>query len=119
MLWRHVIPLHNGIISTSFDVSSLSKVTDGYTPGMMIAACEEILNDRRIKQQKKRPLVPSEFLVPLARINPVFKEEEEQFKTWFEKSPLGKARAKLAAGDDDDGKGKKGKKGKKSGKKKK
>lgn len=41
-------------------------------------------------------------------------------QTWYAKTPLGKKRAKAAAGDDDgDKKGKKGKKGKKSGKKKK
>jgi hypothetical protein len=42
-------------------------------------------------------------------------------QTWYTKTPLGKKRAKAAAGDDEGGdkKGKKGKKGKKSGKKKK
>lgn len=38
-------------------------------------------------------------------------------QTWYEKTPLGKKRAKAAKGDDDDGGGKKGKGKKGKGKK--
>lgn len=44
-------------------------------------------------------------------MDPIYKEEEEAFKSWYAKTPLGKKRAKAAAGDEDDGKGKKGGKG--------
>jgi len=39
-----------------------------------------ILTKRRIQQLPKRPLTASEFVAPLARIDPVFQEEEEALK---------------------------------------
>jgi hypothetical protein len=38
VLWRRLILKHNGTITNHLDVSSLSKVTDGYTPGHMVTA---------------------------------------------------------------------------------
>lgn len=125
LLWRRMIIKTGGVITTNIDVSSLAKVTDGYTPGHMQTAISQVLTDRRIQQLSKRPLQAVEFIAPLARIDPIYKEEEESFKAWYAKTPLGKKREKAAKGDDEDGgggkggKGKKGKKGKKKGKKKK
>lgn len=86
MLWRSLIIKNNGILSNSLDVSSLSKITDGYTPGHMVEACKHVLTDRRISQLAKKPLQAVEFIAPLARIDPIYKEEEEAFKvcTWVE-----------------------------------
>lgn len=36
VLWRTLIVKHNGIVHTQLDVSSLAKVTDGYTPGHLV-----------------------------------------------------------------------------------
>ena len=47
----------------------------------------------------------------LAKYEPVYKEEEEAFSAWYIKPPMGKKRAKILEGDDDD-------KGKDKGKKK-
>jgi hypothetical protein len=62
------------------DVSSLSKVTDGYTPGHMLTAITQVLTERRIQTLSKKPLQSVEFIAPLARIDPIYKEEEEAFK---------------------------------------
>uniref|UniRef100_A0A8W8LMD2 ATPase AAA-type core domain-containing protein n=1 Tax=Magallana gigas TaxID=29159 RepID=A0A8W8LMD2_MAGGI len=125
LLWRRLILKNNGVITNTLDVSSLSKVTDGYTPGHMLTAITQVLTERRIQTLSKKPLQSVEFIAPLARIDPIYKEEEEAFKGWYAKTPLGKKRAKAAQADDDDGgggkggKGGKGKKGKKKGGKKK
>ncbi|XP_013416976.1 IQ and AAA domain-containing protein 1 isoform X1 [Lingula anatina] len=124
LIWRSQIVKAGGIVGNNLDISSLAKITDGYTPGHMVTACQQVLTDRRISQLQKKPLQAVEFIAPLARIDPIYKEEEEAFKTWYAKTPLGKKRAKAAQGDDEDaggkgGKGKKGKKGGKKGKKKK
>ncbi|XP_019858160.1 PREDICTED: IQ and AAA domain-containing protein 1-like [Amphimedon queenslandica] len=104
-------------------MSSLAKVSDGYTPGHMITAITQVLTERRIQQLRKRPLTTAEFIPFLAKIDPIYREEEEAYKAWFNKTPLGKKRAKAikeAKGEDDGGGGKKGKgKGKGKGKKKK
>eukprot|EP00118_Oscarella_pearsei_P005214 m.23658 g.23658 ORF g.23658 m.23658 type:complete len:173 (+) comp28513_c0_seq2:2470-2988(+) len=111
-LWRRLIPKAGARLMASLDLSSLAKVSDGYTGGHIATACKEVLTDRRVAQLNRRPLAAAEFVPSLAKIDPVYREEEEAFKTWYEKTPMGKKRLKaLRGGDDDDG-GKKGKKGK-------
>jgi hypothetical protein len=80
VLWRRLTIKNGGAITNSLDVSSLAKVTDGYTPGHMHTAITQVLTDRRIQQLSKRPLTAVEFIAPLARIDPIYKEEEESFK---------------------------------------
>ena len=80
VLWRRLIVKYNGVITNSLDISSLAKVTDGYTPGHMVTVTQQVLTDRRIQQLSKKPLQSVEFVAPLARIDPIYKEEEESFK---------------------------------------
>jgi len=80
VLWRRLIVKNNGSMSNQLDVSSLAKVTDGYTPGYMQTAVSQVLTERRVQQLSKRPLQAVEFIAPLARMDPIYKEEEESFK---------------------------------------
>lgn len=80
MIWRKLITQHGGQITNALDVSSLAKITDGYTPGHMVTACQNVLSERRIGQLNKKPLQSIEFVTPLARMDPVYEEEEEAFK---------------------------------------
>jgi len=50
VLWRHLIIEQGGIITNFLDVSSLTKITDGYTQGHIVEAVKYILNERRITQ---------------------------------------------------------------------
>lgn len=83
MLWRRLVLKNNGVITNTLDVSSLSKVTDGYTPGHMLTAITQVLTERRIQTLSKKPLQSVEFIAPLARIDPIYKEEEEAFKVGY------------------------------------
>ena len=80
VLWRSLIIKNNGVVTHQLDVSSLAKVTDGYTPGHMQTAVQQVMTDRRIQMLSKKPLQSVEFIAPLARIDPIYKEEEESFK---------------------------------------
>ena len=80
VLWRSMILRRGGQITNALDISSLAKITDGYTPGHMETACTQVLTDRRISQLNKKPLQAVEFIAPLARMDPIYKEEEEAFK---------------------------------------
>lgn len=71
---------HNGQLNQTIDISSLAKITDGYTPGHMMQACSSVLTERRVNQLSKKPLQSVEFIAPLARMDPVYQEEEESFK---------------------------------------
>ena len=92
-------------------------MSDGYTSGQIMSAVKEVLTDRRVSQQQIKPLQAFEFIPGLARNDPIYKEEEEAFKKWWSKTPLGSKRAKAAAEAEgegaDGGKGGDKKKGKK------
>ena len=45
-----MIKKHGGVISSSLNLSSLAKVTEGYTAGRMETAIQSVLTERRIKQ---------------------------------------------------------------------
>ncbi len=50
ILWRSMILKNEGQITDAFDLSSLAKITDGYTPGQMHTVATTVLNERRIQQ---------------------------------------------------------------------
>ncbi|XP_062419415.1 dynein regulatory complex protein 11 [Pungitius pungitius] len=98
ILWRQLIRKQGGDVTRTLDLSSLAKISDGYTPGHMVQVIKSIVTKRRILQQARRPLTAAEFVAPLAKIDPVFQEEEEALKNWYAKTPLGKKRIKAATG---------------------
>ncbi|XP_040297045.1 dynein regulatory complex protein 11 isoform X2 [Bufo bufo] len=118
VLWKQLIS-QQADSTTSLNYSALAKITDGFTPGHMVQAVDTVLNERRIRQFSQKPLAAAEFLGSLSRQEPVYKEEEETFKTWYSKTPLGKKRSKaMPNAEEETGKDKGKKKGAKKGKKK-
>ena len=112
-MWKSFITKHMGILSNSLDISSLAKVSDGYTPGQILSAVKEVLTERRVSQQGNKSLQAFEFIPGLARNDPIYKEEEEAYKKWWAKTPLGLKRGKATAEEEDGGKAKPKPKGKK------
>lgn len=49
-LWHELILKQKGVITDNLDVSSLAKISDGYTPGHIIEVINQVLSERR-KQQ--------------------------------------------------------------------
>ncbi|XP_069841302.1 dynein regulatory complex protein 11 isoform X2 [Dendropsophus ebraccatus] len=118
VLWKQLISLRVDDVP-SLNYSALAKITDGFTPAHMMQAVDTVLNERRIRQLSQKPLVAAEFLGSLSKQEPVYKEEEEAFKSWYSKTPLGKKRSKAMPGaEEETGKDKGKKKGAKKGKKK-
>ncbi|XP_046941858.1 dynein regulatory complex protein 11 [Lynx rufus] len=115
VLWKQIIQRNGGIITNALNISCLAKVTDGFTQGHIVQVVKGVLTDRRIHRQNYKPLVAAEFMAALTRMSPVYQEEEESFKDWYAKTPMGKKRAlALTGGITKKGKGeKKEKKGKK------
>ncbi|KAM9848901.1 dynein regulatory complex protein 11 [Aulostomus maculatus] len=117
ILWKQLIKKQGGDVTKSLDLSSLAKISDGYTPGHMVQVIQGVVTKQRILKQAKRPLTAADFVAPLAKIDPVFQEEEEALKNWYAKTPLGKKRIKAATGKDEEQPQVKGKAAKKKGKK--
>lgn len=82
VLWKRMIENQGmGVqLTPSLDISALARVSDGYTPGHILQSVQSVLTERRLLQLTKKPLVASEFVGHLARLNPVFREEEETLK---------------------------------------
>ncbi|XP_047401724.1 dynein regulatory complex protein 11 isoform X3 [Sciurus carolinensis] len=113
VLWKQIIQRNGGVLTKALNISCLAKVTDGFTQGHIVKVVKGVLTDRRIRQQYHKPLTPVEFIPLIAGMNPVYKEEEECFKNWYAKTPLGRKRVlSLTVG----GKEKEMEKGKKKGK---
>ncbi|KAI4829107.1 hypothetical protein KUCAC02_023169 [Chaenocephalus aceratus] len=117
ILWNRLIRKQGGDVTRALDLGSLAKISDGYTPGHMVQVIQSIVTKRRTLQQANRPLTAAEFVAPLAKIDPVFQEEEEALKNWYAKTPLGKKRIKAATGKEEEDVPVKGKDAKKKGKK--
>ncbi|XP_069638232.1 dynein regulatory complex protein 11 isoform X1 [Haliaeetus albicilla] len=111
VLWKHIILQNGGAITNLLNISCLAKVSDGFTQGHIIQAVQAVLSELRLLQMTRKPLRTAEFMTSLARQDPVYKEEEETFKAWYAKTPLGKARIKALADSEkaEKGKTKKGK----------
>jgi len=122
MLWQSTLlreGCHVEHLTKALDVSSLAKISDGYTAGDIIKCVREILTSRRIQTLPYRPLTAAEFVPALAKLDPVMPDAEMAYLNWQFKTPMGKKlAARLNPPEDDDGKGKKGKKGGKKKKKK-
>lgn len=80
VLWKHMLEAKGVQVTQNLDISALVKVSDGYTPGQILKAIQSVLTKRRLMQLSKRPLVTSEFLGHLAKLEPVYREEEESLK---------------------------------------
>nr|XP_046247355.1 dynein regulatory complex protein 11 isoform X2 [Scatophagus argus] len=118
-MWKQLINKQGGEVTKDLDLSSLAKISDGYTPGHMVQVIKSVVTKRRILQQANKPLTAAEFVPPLAKIDPVFQEEEEALKNWYAKTPLGKKRIKAATGKEEEEAPVKGKEAKNKEKKRK
>nr|XP_023422745.1 IQ and AAA domain-containing protein 1 [Cavia porcellus] len=116
VLWKQIIQRRGGVLTKALNISCLAKVTDGFTQGHIVEVIKNVLTERRIRQQVRKPLTAGEFITAITSMSPVYKEEEDCFKDWYAKTPLGKRRAlSFTVG----GKEKEKDKGKKKGKKEK
>lgn len=50
VLWKAMISKNGGHYTDALDLSSLGKVTDGYTPGHIHTVVTQVLTERRIQQ---------------------------------------------------------------------
>ncbi|XP_070850240.1 dynein regulatory complex protein 11-like [Chaetodon trifascialis] len=87
VLWRELLCREGAEPSSGLDLSSLAKITDGFTQGHILQAVRSVLRPHRLKKLRLQPLTAAEFIQSLSRMEPVYREEEEAFKVWFRKTP--------------------------------
>ncbi|XP_068220350.1 IQ and AAA domain-containing protein 1-like [Palaemon carinicauda] len=94
-LWRHLITKKGGKLTYRLDLGGLARISDGYTTGHICSVVSQVVTEQRLTKQDKTPLTAAEFIVPLSKIEPIYREEEEAFVSWFQKTPIMKKKAKL------------------------
>ncbi|XP_044043451.1 dynein regulatory complex protein 11 isoform X2 [Siniperca chuatsi] len=105
VLWRELLRAEGAEPGPHLDLSSLAKITDGFTQGHILQAVRSVLRPRRLKKLRLQPLTAAEFIQSLSRMEPVYREEEEAFKVWFRKTPLGRRKARAAKTNEEEGGG--------------
>ncbi|KAK2490458.1 hypothetical protein MC885_020411 [Smutsia gigantea] len=116
VLWKQIIQRNGGVVTNALNVSCLAKVTDGFTQGHIVQVVKGVLTERRLRQQTYKPLTAVEFIIALPSMSPVYQEEEDSFKNWYAKTPMGKRRALALTGGNAEKDKDKGKKKEKKGK---
>ncbi|ORY51588.1 hypothetical protein BCR33DRAFT_752854 [Rhizoclosmatium globosum] len=116
-IWREFITRKVPAQAKEINYSLLSRMSEGLSAGAIHLATERVLTERRMKLVFPDTQVDdSEFIDQIVSLPPQEPGEDQEFKEWFEKTPMVKKRtALLTAPEDgeDDKKGKKGDKGKK------
>lgn len=103
LAWRHFISYNLGVpLSPYFDLSSLTKVTAGYTVGAIKKACERVLTEERKASLPFSPLKATDFINVIWMQDPIYKEEQDQLVAWYKGTPLAKQRQLRVHEDDEE-----------------
>ncbi|XP_075146333.1 dynein regulatory complex protein 11 [Haematobia irritans] len=92
--WKTLLCEYSGGLS-NLDCSVMAKISDGYTIGSVNACLKEVLTCKRKLQLRSQPLTHAELINVLCTRDPVYREEEEAYESWWTKTPLGRRRQKL------------------------
>lgn len=68
----------------------MAKISDGYTVGSIVACIQDVLTVKRQLRLRVQPLTHVELVNALSTKDPVYREEEEAFLSWWLKTPLGR-----------------------------
>ena len=86
-LYEGVVLKYGARLHHDFDISTLSHISAGYTPGAIQNVVRIILTPRRISRLQEKPLQVSEFIAHLAKYEPVHDEELEGLAAWTAQLP--------------------------------
>ncbi|KAI4493349.1 hypothetical protein M0802_009409 [Mischocyttarus mexicanus] len=86
LIWRNLLYKYSGI-SRQFDISAMNKICDGFTIGTTLDAINEVMTTKRMVQLRTQPLTHAELINAISTKDPVYREEEDAFLSWFSKTP--------------------------------
>lgn len=87
--WKELLSEHIGNQSL-FDTGAMAKISDGYTIGSVVRCIRQVITCKRKLQLRVQPLAHAELINVLCTMDPVYREEEEAFVGWWQKTPLGR-----------------------------
>merc|ERR1711869_110524 len=76
-IWQTLIEkrLSNGNVPDDFDISTLARISEGYSGRSIAYAVKSVLSERRKQTPATEKLEVSEFLVPLSRCPQTYEED--------------------------------------------
>lgn len=81
VLWQKFMKAHGVTIDPAkLNISTLARVSEGYSAGSIKQTVDRVLTARRVQQLKNRELKVQEFIGPLSRTAFCWTEEFEQFQ---------------------------------------
>ncbi|KAJ1529199.1 hypothetical protein ONE63_006003 [Megalurothrips usitatus] len=92
-IWSELLFSYSGV-NRQFDTAALAQISDGYTVGRILSVLRDVMTCKRILQMRVQPLTHAELVSALSRHDPVYKEEEEAFFAWFQRTPIGRRKAR-------------------------
>lgn len=83
VLWQKFMEHHGVFVDpTKLNVSTLARVSHGYSAGSIKQTVDRVLTARRVQQLKNRPLKVQEFIGPLSRTAYCWPEDYSQFQAF-------------------------------------
>ncbi|KAI9564892.1 hypothetical protein GHT06_008633 [Daphnia sinensis] len=104
-LWDHFIrqaTRSSQYTTTPAELTNLARISDSYTPGSIARSVSEILSERRKQLLPRQALRADEFVSALARCEPVYKEDEENLRLWYAKTPCRRKRHRNAETEEEE-----------------
>ncbi|GFO37038.1 Iq and aaa domain-containing protein 1 [Plakobranchus ocellatus] len=93
LAWKHFISNNtHAPVPPYFNLSLLSKVSEGYTIDAIKDTCAKVLTKELQAKFKYRPMCVEDFIHAISKRDPVYTEEQEQFLAWYNNTPLAKQR---------------------------
>ncbi|KAB0795971.1 hypothetical protein PPYR_10032 [Photinus pyralis] len=92
LVWKTLLGKFSAI-SWQFDISGMSRISDGFTVGSIMETVQEVITVKRMLRLRVLPLSPLELINVLCKKTPVYREEDEAFELWWSKTPLAKRRS--------------------------
>jgi hypothetical protein len=86
MLWSGLFARHGASLPFDFDSSTLTQLSEGYTPGDLNAVVAGLLSPARRERLPAVPVDVAEVLQWLCRVSPVASEVDEALHGWAEQT---------------------------------
>jgi len=100
LLLKHFINVLGGEMEET-ELAALTLMANNYTAADIKTVCRRVVTPQRLQRGKR--IKAEEVVIPLSRMEQVDEELDENLTKFLEKTPMGKAMAKLYRTDDDDG----------------
>jgi SpoVK/Ycf46/Vps4 family AAA+-type ATPase len=81
-LWPLLFKRFGVQLPSEFDLSTLVKLSEGYTPSDIERAVRNVLTSHRMEMLQRKPLGMEEVALQLAKAKPVAKEKDNALRAW-------------------------------------